>query len=178
MTLNVKKGDTVLVIAGKDNGKTGKVLSVLPSDEAVVVSGINIIAKHKKPRKANEKGGIMKGEGKIHVSNVQVVCPTCNKATRIAHALIDDKNMRKCKKCGAIIETAKVKKEAAKSAKTETKKSTAPKAAVTKKDSKTETVSVKKTVKSAINDTTKVKTSKPAATKKAVNTSSKISSKG
>ena len=101
MALNVKKGDTVLVIAGKDKGKTGKVLVAMPADNSVVVAGVNMIAKHKKPRSANDKGGIIKKEGKINASNVQIVCPTCGKATRIAHEIKGDQKIRACKKCGA-----------------------------------------------------------------------------
>ena len=94
MALNVKKGDNVLVIAGKDKGKTGKVLVAMPADNSVVVAGVNIIAKHKKPRSANDKGGIIKKENKIDASNVQIICPICNKATRINHVEKDGKKIR------------------------------------------------------------------------------------
>ena len=125
MALNVKKGDNVLVIAGKEKGKSGKVLTVIPADNAVVVSGVNIISKHKKPRNAQDKGGIMKAEGKIHVSNVQVICPSCNKATRIASKLVGGKHVRVCKHCGEALDKAgqkevkKVAKAAAKAEKPE-----------------------------------------------------------
>ena len=101
MALNVKKGDTVVVIAGKDKGKTGKVLVAMPADNSVVVAGVNMIAKHKKPRSANDKGGIIKKENKIDASNVQVICPICNKATRIGYEMDKDVKVRVCKKCGA-----------------------------------------------------------------------------
>ena len=104
MALNIKKGDNVVVIAGKDKGKNGKVLATAPSDNSVIVAGVNIIVKHKKPRSAQDKGGIVKKEGKIDASNVQVICPTCNKATRIAIDFVDNKKVRKCKKCGAVID--------------------------------------------------------------------------
>ena len=113
MSLNVKRGDTVLVIAGKDKGKSGKVLVSMPADNSVVVAGVNIIAKHKKPRSANDKGGIIKKEGKINASNVQVICPACGKATRINHVEVDGKKIRQCKKCGANLDVA-VKKETTK----------------------------------------------------------------
>ena len=107
--LHVKKGDTVLVIAGKDKGKTGKVLSAMPSENAVVVEGVNFIYKHKKARNAQEKGGIMKAEGKINASNVQVVCPECKKATRVS-VKVDEKgkHVRVCnhKGCGASLDKA------------------------------------------------------------------------
>lgn len=104
MALNIKKGDNVVVIAGKDKGKNGKVLATAPSDNSVIVAGVNIIVKHKKPRSAQDKGGIVKKEGKIDASNVQVICPTCNKATRIAIDFVDNKKVRNCKKCGAVID--------------------------------------------------------------------------
>ena len=123
MTLHVKKGDNVLVIAGKDKGKSGKVLTAIPADNAVVVSGINIISKHKKPRSAQDKGGIIKKENKIDASNVQIICPECGKATRIAHSVDEKgKKFRQCKKCKASLDKAvAVKKEAKKAAKAETK---------------------------------------------------------
>ena len=106
MSLNVKKGDTVLVLAGKDKGKSGKVLVAQPADNSVVVAGVNIIAKHKKPRSAQDKGGIIKKEGKIDASNVQIICPTCGKATRINNVMVDGKKIRQCKKCSANLDAA------------------------------------------------------------------------
>ena len=114
MKLSVKKGDNVLVITGKDAGKTGEVLEVNREDGKVVVAQVNIQAHHKKPRSKDDKGGILKSEGAIDVSNVQVVCPVCNKATRVARNIVDGKSVRVCKKCGATLDVAK---KAAKSAK-------------------------------------------------------------
>ena len=114
MKLNVKKGDNVLVIAGKDTGKTGEILEVNREDGKVVVANINIQSHHKKPRSKDDKGGIIKSEGPIDVSNVQVVCPACKKATRVAHKDVDGKNQRVCKKCGASLDVVK---KAAKSSK-------------------------------------------------------------
>lgn len=114
MKLSVKKGDNVLVIAGKDAGKTGEVLQVNAEAGKVVVAGVNIQAHHKKPRSKDDKGGIIKSEGAIDVSNVQVVCPVCKKAIRVAHTVVDGKNVRLCKKCGATLDVAK---KAAKSSK-------------------------------------------------------------
>ena len=79
MKLSVKKGDNVLILAGKDAGKTGEILEVNREDGKVVVAGVNIQAHHKKPRSKDDKGGIIKSEGAIDVSNVQVVCPVCKK---------------------------------------------------------------------------------------------------
>ena len=103
--LNVKKGDTVVVLAGKDNGKTGKILVSYPKGNRVLVEGVNIITKAKKPKSAQEKGGIFKEEAPIDASNVMVICPVCGKATRVAHSVVDGKKVRTCKKCGASLDT-------------------------------------------------------------------------
>lgn len=124
--LNVKKGDNVLVLAGKDKGKKGRVLSASPKTETVKVEGINIVTKHVKPRGAQHPGGMQKEPGNIHVSNVQVICPDCDKPTRVGHAEVDGKKARVCKHCGASLDKegkAVVKKE--KKAAKRTKKSDA-----------------------------------------------------
>ncbi|MCQ2555777.1 MAG: 50S ribosomal protein L24 [Clostridia bacterium] len=107
MNLSVKKGDNVLVIAGKDAGKTGEVLEVNREEGRVKVANVNIQTHHKKPRSKDDQGGIIKTEGAIDASNVQVVCPECKKATRVAHKLVDGKSVRVCKKCGAVLDAAK-----------------------------------------------------------------------
>lgn len=107
MKLSVKKGDNVLIIAGKDAGKTGEILEVNREEGKVVVAGVNIQAHHRKPRSKDDKGGIIKTEGAIDVSNVQVVCPVCKKATRVAHKIVDGKSTRICKKCNATLDVAK-----------------------------------------------------------------------
>ena len=118
MALNVKKGDNVVVLAGKDKGKTGKVVSANPSKNTVVVEGVNVITKHNKPRSAQDKGGIVKENGNIDVSNVQIICPVCGKATRVAHAEEDGKKIRVCKKCGKSLDVkVKPEKKTRKSAK-------------------------------------------------------------
>ena len=89
--LSIKSGDLCLVIAGKDKGKTGKVLAVSPSTGRVIVEGVNIVSRHKKPRSAQDQGGIIKHEAPISASNVMVVCPKCNKATRVHHKIVDGK---------------------------------------------------------------------------------------
>ena len=114
MKLSVKKGDNVLVITGKDAGKTGEILEVNREDGKVVVAGVNIQAHHKKPRSKDDKGGIIKSEGAIDVSNVQVVCPVCKKAVRVAHKEEDGKMVRFCKKCGATLDTKKAVKNSKK----------------------------------------------------------------
>ena len=101
MAMNVKKGDTVVVLSGKDKGKQGKVLGTLASESKVVVEGINKVTCHIKPRKQGEEGGIVKREAAIYASKVQVVCPKCGKGTRVAFKMEDGKKTRICKKCGA-----------------------------------------------------------------------------
>lgn len=101
--MNVKKDDVVVVIAGKDKGVKGKVLVSLPQEERVIVQNANMVTRHKKPRRQGEAGGRIKQEGTIHVSNVMIVCPKCDKATRVGHTIEKDKKIRVCKKCGAKI---------------------------------------------------------------------------
>lgn len=122
MKLSVKKGDNVLVLAGKDAGKTGEVLEVNRQDGRVVVANVNIQSHHRKPRSKDDKGGILKTEGAIDVSNVQVVCPVCKKATRISHVIENEKSVRVCKKCGAKLDAkASTKTTAKKTAKSSKK---------------------------------------------------------
>ena len=99
--MNIKRDDKVIVLSGKDKGKEGKVLSVDPKAGKVIVEGVNVASKHVKPRKQGEQGGIIKVETPIYACKVQVVCPKCGKATRVAHKLDSGKNVRVCKKCGA-----------------------------------------------------------------------------
>ena len=101
MAMNIKKGDNVVVLSGKDKGKQGKVLGTVPASLKVVVEGINMVTCHVKPRRQGEEGGIVKREAAIYASKVQVVCPKCGKGTRVAHKIEDGKKTRICKKCGA-----------------------------------------------------------------------------
>ena len=101
MAMNIKKGDTVVVLSGKDKGKQGKVLGTVPGSLKVVVEGINMVTCHVKPRRQGEEGGIVKREAAIYASKVQVVCPKCGKNTRVGYELKDGKKVRTCKKCGA-----------------------------------------------------------------------------
>ena len=117
MKMTIKTGDNVLVIAGKDKGKTGKVVAVNAAANKVLVDGINVVTKHQKPRSQQDKGGIVKKSAPIDASNVQVVCPVCGKATRIAHSEVEGKNVRVCKKCNASLD-----KEFVKATKKEAKK--------------------------------------------------------
>ncbi len=101
--MKIKKGDTVQVLSGNDKGKTGEVLEVIPKLQRVIVKGINIRKKHVKPRKQGEEGGIIPVECSIHSSKVNVVCPKCNKATRVGMIKEGKDKVRVCKKCGAKI---------------------------------------------------------------------------
>ncbi len=123
--MKVKKNDTVLVLTGKDAGKTAKVLVAMPKDNRVVVDGINVQKKHKKARSAQEVSSIQNQSGAIDASNVMVVCPACGKATRVAYKVEGDKKARVCKKCGAILDATKEAKEVKKTAKKKTKKAAA-----------------------------------------------------
>ncbi len=103
--LHVKKNDNVLILSGKDRGKKGKVLEVSPEEGKVIVEGRNMVTKHVKPRKMGDPGGIVKAEGAMYASKVQVICPSCNKPTRVAHKRVAGENgknrsIRVCKRCG------------------------------------------------------------------------------
>ena len=103
--LNIKKGDNVKVIFGKDAGKEGKVLRTVPENERVVVEKVNIMKKAMRPTQQNPQGGISSIEAPLHVSNVMLVCPKCSKATRVGHTVkADGVKVRTCKKCGAEID--------------------------------------------------------------------------
>ena len=101
--MNIKKDDKVVVLSGKDKGKEGKVLVADPKAMKVVVEGVNVATKHKKPQRQGEEGGIIKVETPIYASKVALVCPKCGKATRVAHKLTDNGKVRVCKKCSAEI---------------------------------------------------------------------------
>ena len=109
--MNVKVNDNVLVIAGKDKGVQGKVLATSPKANTVTVEGVRIQKKHEKARKANETSKIVEVPGPIDASNVKVVCPTCGKAVRVKHAVVDGKKVRVCA-CGAVLDKAYTKKSA------------------------------------------------------------------
>lgn len=98
--VHVKRGDTVVVISGKDKGKKGEVLRVIPKKNRIIVKGVNEVTKHVKPNVANRQGGIVKQEAPIHASNAMLYCTKCDKATRIAYKTLEDgTKVRVCKKC-------------------------------------------------------------------------------
>jgi len=100
----IKKGDTVVVRSGKDKGRTGTVLQVLPQDEKVVVSGVNVAARHRKPTQQNPQGGIDRREAPMHVSKVSVADPKDGKATRVRFETVDGKKVRVAVKSGEKID--------------------------------------------------------------------------
>ena len=101
--LKIKKNDKVVVLSGKDKGKTGKVLGTVPSERKVVVEGINMVTCHIKPRKQGEEGGIIQKEAPLYACKVMRVCPKCGKATREAFKVENGAKVRVCKKCGETI---------------------------------------------------------------------------
>ena len=103
-TMSIKKGDTVVVLSGKDKGKQGEVLRAMPESRKVVVEKVNVVSRHTKPTQQGEQGGIVKKEAPIYACKVMRVCPKCKKPTRPASRLDKDgKRVRVCKKCGAEI---------------------------------------------------------------------------
>ena len=125
-SMNIRSGDTVEVIVGDESsrGKRGKVIVVNPETHRVVVEGLNLVTKHKKPRSAQEQGGKFEQPRPIDVSNVALVCPKCGQVTRVNHILGDNgKYLRSCHKCGAVIDTRAERKQT----RTAKSKTTAPK---------------------------------------------------
>ena len=126
-SMNVRSGDLVEVIVGgvEARGKRGRVIVANPEKGTVIVEGLNLVTKHKKPRSAQEQGGKIEMPRAINVSNVMLVCPKCNKTTRVGHVLGEDgKYLRSCKECGAVIDAKEEKKQTKAAAKkTASKKS-------------------------------------------------------
>jgi large subunit ribosomal protein L24 len=103
--LGIKKNDTVVVIAGNEKGKRGRVLSVMPSENRIVVESVNIVKRHMKPNRRYQQGGIIEKEAPLNRSNVMLVCPKCDKPTRIANTILEDgRKVRSCKKCNEVME--------------------------------------------------------------------------
>ena len=108
----IRKNDTVLVVTGKDRGKRGRVLKVLPAKSAekgrirLIVEGVNMIKRHTKPNPGkNIKGGIVEREASLHASNVQLVCPECGAQTRVGHKILGDgRKVRICRKCDGVVD--------------------------------------------------------------------------
>lgn len=101
--MNIKKGDQVKVLSGKDRARSGKVLEVFPENNRVVVEGLNIHVRFSRPKRKGEKGQRLELPSPLSVSKVMLVCPHCNRTTRVGHSQTDDGRFRKCKKCGKLI---------------------------------------------------------------------------
>ncbi|NLZ31951.1 MAG: 50S ribosomal protein L24 [Firmicutes bacterium] len=103
--MSIRRGDRVVVLSGKDKGKKGKVIMALPKEGRVKVEGVNMIKKHAKPTPKVPQGGIREMEAPLPVSKVMLICPACNKPTRIGKRLTaDGRRVRTCKKCGEAVD--------------------------------------------------------------------------
>jgi large subunit ribosomal protein L24 len=102
----IRRNDNVVVTAGKDNGKRGRVLKVLPVRNRLIVEGVNIIKRHTRPNpQKNIKGGVVEREASLHASNVQLVCPECSTITRVGRRILDDgRKVRFCRKCEGVVD--------------------------------------------------------------------------
>ena len=102
----IRRNDTVIVVTGRDRGKRGRVLKVLPIKNRLVVEGVNMIKRHTRPNpQRNIKGGIVEREAALHASNVQLVCPECGKLTRVGRKLLGDgRKVRICRKCEGVVD--------------------------------------------------------------------------
>jgi len=103
--MNIRRNDTVIVIAGKDKGKRGKVRQALPDESRVVVEGVNMVKRHMKPRGTAKQAGIIELEAPIHVSDVMILCSKCSRPTRTSTSIVEDGNkVRVCRRCGEMID--------------------------------------------------------------------------
>jgi large subunit ribosomal protein L24 len=106
LATSIRKNDNVLVVTGKDRGKRGRVLKVLPEKNRLIVEGVNVIKRHTKPNPGkNVKGGIVEREASVHASNVQLVCPECGAQTRLGRKVLGDgRKVRICRKCEGVVD--------------------------------------------------------------------------
>lgn len=102
--MKVKSGDMIIVLSGKDKGKKGKVLKAFPKDSVVVVEGVNVLKRHQKARKAGQKGQVVEKAMPVHVSNVAVLDPDKNVATRVGYSMVGGKKVRIAKKSGSSLD--------------------------------------------------------------------------
>jgi large subunit ribosomal protein L24 len=102
----IRKNDTVLVTTGKDRGKKGRVIRMVPEKNRLIVEGVNLIKRHTRPNPAkNVKGGVVQREASLHASNVQLVCPECGAQTRVGHRVLEDgRKVRICRKCDGVVD--------------------------------------------------------------------------
>jgi large subunit ribosomal protein L24 len=102
---HIKKNDLVMVINGKEQGKSGRILKVLPEKEKVIIEKINLVKRHSRPHGQQRRGGIIEKEAPLHLSNVMLLCEKCNKPVRIGHRVVEGgKKVRVCRKCGEIFD--------------------------------------------------------------------------
>jgi large subunit ribosomal protein L24 len=103
--VQIRKNDSVIVIGGKERGKTGKVLRVLPDRDAVVIERLNMVKRHTKPRGPQQPGGIVEKEAAIHASNIMILCDKCNAPVRVGHKTLGDgKKIRICRRCNEALD--------------------------------------------------------------------------
>ena len=103
--MQIRKNDSVMVISGKERGKTGKVLRVNPKEDAVIIERINVVKRHTKPRGPQQAGGIIEKEASIPASNIMIMCDKCNAPVRIGRKLLTDgKKVRVCRRCGEVLD--------------------------------------------------------------------------
>ena len=103
--LHIKKHDLVMVVNGKEKGKSGRILKVMPEKEKVIIEKINFIKRHARPHGKQRQGGILEKEAPVHTSNVMLLCEKCNKPVRIGHRVVEgSKKARYCRKCGEIFD--------------------------------------------------------------------------
>lgn len=109
--VHIKKGDKVYILSGKDRGATGEVLTVIPSEGKVIVEGVNVSTKHKKPRQRFQQGGIIHQETAIYACKCMLVCPKCSKPTKVGKKILESgEKVRVCKRCGETIDSISTKK--------------------------------------------------------------------
>jgi large subunit ribosomal protein L24 len=103
--VQIRKNDSVIVIGGKERGKTGKVLRVVPDKDAVIIERLNMVKRHTKPRGPQQPGGIVEKEAAIHASNIMILCDKCNAPVRVGHkTLADGKKIRVCRRCNEALD--------------------------------------------------------------------------
>jgi large subunit ribosomal protein L24 len=103
--VQIRKNDSVMVISGKEKGKTGKVLRVLPKEDSVLIERVNLVKRHSRPRGPQQPGGIVEKEASIPVSNLMIMCDKCNAPVRIGHKQLGDgKKVRMCRRCGETLD--------------------------------------------------------------------------
>jgi large subunit ribosomal protein L24 len=100
----IRKNDTVMVIAGKERGKTGKVLRILGEKNRIIIERLNVVKRHQKPRGMQQPGGVVEKEASIHLSNVMIMCDRCNAPARIGHKREGENKVRTCRRCGESID--------------------------------------------------------------------------